>query len=84
MNSKYMFFLRKKKEKKDTFGNEYEIKEKLVRMQRGPQFNQGYSRGCFDGASQGSPGRCGARMVLYLGEEHFFKLKLGVGTCMNK
>jgi hypothetical protein len=46
-------------------------------------FNQYVAWSYFDGTIQGFPTQCGVGMVLFLSQEHFYCLKLGVGTGTN-
>lgn len=39
--------------------------------------------GYFDGAAQGEPTVCGVGVVLHLNEDHFFRLKWGLGEGTN-
>lgn len=50
---------------------------------RDPNFNKDLAWIMFDGACQGCLGKCGAGMTLYLNDNHYFHLKLGVGVGTN-
>lgn len=56
-------------------------KPKVSRL--APIFNKEMAWSFFDGASQGSEGCCGASMILYLDERHFFLLELGATEGSN-
>ena len=48
-----------------------------------PIFNKDMAWMFFDGACKGEEGRCGGGMVLYLNENNYFLLKLGIGIGTN-
>jgi ribonuclease HI len=60
-----------------------EASRKLDRPQYDSTFNFSIAWSHFNGACHGTPGNCGASIVLHLFPNHIFLLKLGVGHGRN-
>jgi hypothetical protein len=56
---------------------------KAQRVIREVHIKQEFVWGYFDGASQGTPGNCGARALLFLSSDNYFHWKLCAGLGSN-
>lgn len=54
--------------------------QKILWPLKHPESNSSFAWGFFDRACQGTPGKCGAGMILHVSSLHYFSLKHGAGT----